>query len=69
MVAVKAEQDGCPRGEANDFANIALDLDSVVGVKRLADRQHDGRDEILDRIPHGKTDGEADNPCSAQNTR
>ena len=41
VIAIKAQQDCGPAGQPDDFADIALNLDGIVGSKGLPDRQHD----------------------------
>ncbi len=69
MVAVPAQQDRCARGQADHLALVAVDLDRVIGPEWLADRQEHRGDEILHRVTHRETDGEADDPGGAENGR
>ena len=66
VVAVKRQKDGRATGQPDHIADIAFDFDRVVGAKRLADRQHDGCDKILDRVLDGKADCQTNNTGGPQ---
>ena len=68
VIPVKAQQNRRSRGQADDLASVASDLDRIIGAKGLADRKHDGCDEIFNSITNRKADSEPNNARSAQDT-
>ena len=66
MVAVERHQDGGAAGEADHAAFVRVDLDPVIGAERLAQREQQRGDVILDRVAHGEAQCDPDQPGAAQ---
>lgn len=66
MVAVEAHQDRGTRGQPGDAALVPLDDDMVLRRERLAHREQQTGDEVLDRVAHHDAHREAGEPERAE---
>ena len=66
MVAVRRNQNGCPRCQSCDVAITPVDGDEVVDLEWIADAEQHTGDVILNGIAHREADRQTDDTCGAE---